>query len=219
MQPVSNLESPTLPKYLEQIIDKKVNNLSLGIFEKITHLFLTICSCFYPSYNRQYTYNAHQMVIVNEFLKPFPNKAERLHYFSDRTKVLDLTANKIFCMGLNPDANEIFLNNRRVVFSLYRDEVIDGQIVQKGREIFFGREQDTIYLKIEDSLERQGEVLISEYKTENRINKWVVDTKKKFSQEGWFFGTAGLTPAKNLVYVTEDVIPKIKDDNYLQQEI
>jgi hypothetical protein len=43
-----------IPSYLENIVDKKINNAALSCFEKFVDWFLTVFSCFYPSYNRFY---------------------------------------------------------------------------------------------------------------------------------------------------------------------
>ena len=50
VQPVQ----PQVSSYLATIIDKKINHVALGCFERIVDWFMTLFSCCYPAYNNLY---------------------------------------------------------------------------------------------------------------------------------------------------------------------
>jgi len=149
------VESRFIPSCLENIIDKKIQDVALNKLERLIHW---ICSWIYCPY--QTLYQA---------------KMARVHTFSDgAAKLFDATTQGIVKIDFEWDTDFIAINHKKVLFN-----------PKHNMEVRFSRKADTDFVVVRDDAKRRaGWFEVSEQEISRPGNAkpmaktWVVDTNQ-----------------------------------------
>lgn len=188
--------------YLENIIDKKVNNVSLNIFEKLVDFLSTHL---YSSYNKRFEFKASQVNLNDpvepkglpagvEYDLPKPSAAPAVHTIAGKVfefqkggNLYDQTATS----RVNVKPHEVKNIITGEVTTLEDQIIIDGKPIVFSTDpkhmLEFGNKFGTKHVVVSEHAEFPELVSIFERTLDGKVSLWVVDTTKpvdKILKEG-----------------------------------
>lgn len=194
---------------LEKIIDKKVNNIALGLIESLVDFF---CRYLYSSYSQRLEFRMKEMSMdasgINEDEEEKTEvddqkTAEKICHFMDGTPLYDRTA-----------SGRAEIKREKLVDAISKKDVdgddyicIDGKRVyfstQANVKLLFGKNHGTAEAYVTDLKECPELVMIYERETNRNVKAWCLDTTqptKKVSMGGQ------LVVAEEEIFIAQSIV-------------
>lgn len=209
----SALHAPgSAPLYgvFEKIIDKKVQQIALNIFERVMDF---LCIHFYSSYNQRLDFRMKEMdvkqvpPVADEDVPEADDQmtAEKIHLFMDGAPLYDRTGagrveikrEKLFNLIENKKyegEDQIFVDGKAVHFSAIPTQ-----------KLLFGKNYGTKEVFVADVKECPELVMIYERETNDQLKAWCVDTTqptKKITTGGQ------LTLSEQEIFIAQQIAPQ-----------
>jgi len=176
----------TLHPFLERIIDKKVENAALTIFEKIVDTF---CRFIYGSYRERLDCRMKEIVMDDavDDVADDVKTAQRVLTFMDGAPLYDRTATQRVEIKQEELLNLLTNQKAKGIEEIY----IDGKPVyfnsNPSVKLLFGKQYQTEEMYVSDLEECPELVMIYERETGGNLKAWYVDTSQpthKITQGG-----------------------------------
>jgi hypothetical protein len=205
-QSVDAQELPLRP-FFEKIIDKKVNQVALSIFESIVDF---LCNYLYPSYHNRLVYRLEEVSIDQEELNSDDEDlqaqatVQKGHHFVNGAPLYDRTATQRVAIKSSemfdlikgkkvPGDEEIWVDGKPVYFT-----------TDPKMKLLFGKNYGTQEVIVTDVKECPELVLIYERETSKQLKAWCVDTTqptKKITQGGQ------LPICEEEIFIADEIAP------------
>jgi hypothetical protein len=210
VQPNQSVDAQEIPlrPFFEKIIDKKVNQVALSIFETIVDF---LCTYLYPSYHNRLIYRLEEVdneqeeeIDSDEDESQVQATAQKVHHFKDGAPLYDRTATQRVAIK-SPEMFDLIKGKK---FSGEEEIWVDGKPVYFTTDpkvkLLFGTDFGTQEVIVTDVKECPELVIIYERETSKQLKAWCVDTTqptKKITQGGQ------LPICEEEIFIADEIAP------------